>query len=78
MMHMTRKMQNPTHAQALVTLRTGKAIDELLVELYVGRGLSQEGIARELGVTRMTVAMWLREFGISRGDLPSAPEGSAA
>lgn len=72
-----RKMQNPTHAQSLVALRTGRPVDELLTELYVGRGMSQEGIARELGVTRMTVAMWLREFGISRGEIVP-PEGSAA
>ena len=59
---------NPTHAQALVTLRTGRELPDLLHELYVLRRLSQAEIAVELGITRMTVAMWLREFGISRDD----------
>ena len=66
MMPMTRKMQNPTHAQALVTLRTGRPVEEVLQKLYVERHLSQADIAEELGITRVTVAMWLREFGIER------------
>ena len=66
MLHMSRKMQNPTHAQALVTLRTGREVPDLLREMYVERGLSQVAIAAELGVSRMTVAMWLREFNVER------------
>jgi predicted transcriptional regulator len=68
---MSRKPPNPTHAQALVTLRTGKAIPDLLSELYVERRMSQADIAAELGITRITVAMWLREHGISRDDRPT-------
>jgi predicted transcriptional regulator len=66
MMRTMRKMQNPTHAQALVSLRTGREVPELLHDLYVVQRKSQEAIAEELGITRMTVAMWLREHGISR------------
>ena len=59
---------NRTHAQQLVTLRTGRDVADLLRDLYVSQGLSQEAIASELGLTRNTVAMWLREFRIARDD----------
>jgi predicted transcriptional regulator len=68
MMHEMSKTPNPTHAQQLVTLRAGKPVEEVLRDLYVEQGLSQEDIAQLLGITRMTVAMWLREFGISAED----------
>lgn len=68
MMQEMRNTPNLTHAQALVTLRTGRPVPDLLRELYVDRALSQVSIAAELGVSRITVAMWLREFGISRED----------
>jgi predicted transcriptional regulator len=71
MMPMLRKIPNRTHAQALVTLRTGKEPAHILRELYVERGLSQVEVAKELGITRNTVAMWLREFGIDREDIPA-------
>lgn len=66
MMQMLRKTPNPTHAQALVQLRTGRPVDEVLRDLYVERGLSQVEVAAELGITRNTVAMWLREFRIEK------------
>jgi DNA-binding CsgD family transcriptional regulator len=68
MMHDMRNTPNRTHAQQLVTLRTGREVADLLRDLYVSQGLSQEAIARHLGVTRNTVAMWLREYGISPAD----------
>jgi plasmid maintenance system antidote protein VapI len=67
---------NRTHAQELVALRTGRNVGDLLREMHVDRQLSQGAIANELGVSRNTVAMWLREFGITRAD--PAPEGTAA
>lgn len=71
MMQEMRNTPNPTHAQALVTLRTGREVPDLLRDLYVTQGRSQEAIADELGVTRNTVAMWLREYGITRDDRPA-------
>lgn len=70
-MHEMRNTPNPTHAQELVTLRTGRPVDELLRDLYVTRRLSQADIATELGLSRMTVAMWLREYGITRDERPA-------
>lgn len=72
MMHMQRNTPNPTHAQELVTLRTGRPVEDLLRDLYVRDGKSQADIAAELGVTRMTVAMWLRQFGIDRSERGAA------
>lgn len=56
----------PTHAQALVALRFGRPADELLRDLYITQGRSVVAVAAEIGVTRQTVALWLREFGIRR------------
>jgi transposase len=66
---MTRKVQTMTHAQELVTLRTGRAVADLLRDLYLAQGRSQVAIAAELGVSRNTVAMWLREYGIDRPEV---------
>lgn len=57
---------NPTHAQELVSLRTGREVPDLLRDLYVNQRLSQADIAEQLGISRMTVAMWLREHSITR------------
>jgi hypothetical protein len=69
MQRMLRNAPNRTHAQELVTLRNGRPVEELLRELYVEQRLSQVAIAAELGITRVTVAMWLREFGLERPPL---------
>lgn len=69
MMQEMHKTPNPTHAQALVTLRTGRPVADLLREMYVERAMSQVRIASELEVTRNTIAMWLREYGIRRDGL---------
>jgi DNA-binding XRE family transcriptional regulator len=68
MQHEMRNTPNPTHAQQLVALQHGRELPELLKDLYVEQELSQEEIAQRLGITRVTVAMWLREFGIARAD----------
>lgn len=66
MMQEMRNTPNLTHAQELVTLRTGRQVADLLHEMYVERRMSQADIAEELGIGRMTVAMWLREHSITR------------
>jgi DNA-binding XRE family transcriptional regulator len=71
MPHMLRNTPNRTHAQELVTLRNGRPVEEVLRDLYLERRLSQAEIAKELGITRVTVAMWLREFAIERPDIPA-------
>jgi DNA-binding XRE family transcriptional regulator len=72
MMHEMRNTTNPTHAQQLVKLQTGREVPEILRELYVDRHLSQAEVAAELGISRMTVAMWLREHSISRDEQAEA------
>lgn len=69
MAQMSRNTPNRTHAQTLVTLRNGRPVEEVLRDLYVTRGLSQADIAAELGITRVTVAMWLRQFAIERDSI---------
>lgn len=59
-------MPNRTHAQELVELRTGRPLADVLRDMYVEQGLSQERVAVALGVTRLTIARWLEEFGITR------------
>ena len=68
MQQMLRKTPNLTHAQELVSLRTGRQPADVLRELYVEQGRSQAAIAAALGVSRNTIAMWLREFGIDRSE----------
>jgi transposase len=63
---MSRKTPHRTHAQELVELKTGRSVREVLEELYIQRELSQGAIAEELGVSRMTVALWLRQYAIVR------------
>lgn len=69
MWHMARKMQNRTHAQELVQLRTGRPVPDVLTDMYVKDGLSQEQVAVALGVTRLTIARWLREYGIEKPEI---------
>lgn len=68
MLPMQRKTPKRTHAQELVRLRTGRELPELLHDLWVEQRLSQGAISEELGVSRITVAMWLREYGIERAE----------
>lgn len=60
-----------SHAKELVRRTTGREVDDVLRELYVVKRHSQEEIAEALGVHRMTIGGWLREYGISRDDRPA-------
>jgi DNA invertase Pin-like site-specific DNA recombinase len=57
-----------SYAKQLVRLKHNREPQDILRELYVDKRHSQEEIARSLGVTRVTVAAWLLEYGISRDD----------
>lgn len=65
MMHIVRKMQKPTHAQEAIALRFKRPTADVLRDL-VADGKTDVAIAAELGISRNTVAMWLREFSIER------------
>ncbi len=54
----------------LVYVRTGKDVPTLLRELYLERGRSDREIAEAIGVHRVTVTNWRREYGIRRADRP--------
>lgn len=60
-----------SHAKELVRERTQRDVPDLLRELYVEKRHSQAEIAQALGVHRMTVNEWLREYGITRDDRPA-------
>lgn len=61
-------MPSKGYAKQLVRERTGREPEDLLRELYVEKRHSQQEIADALGVSRMTVATWLAEYGITRDD----------
>jgi len=58
-----------SYAKELVRRTTGRDdLAGLLRELYVDKRHSQAEIAAALGVSRMAIAAWLREYAISRDD----------
>lgn len=73
-------MVDKSPTQELVTLRTGREVEEVLRELFLERGYSDREIALALGVSRATVNKWRQQFGI-RGPRPTAAaalQGDAA
>lgn len=60
-----------SHAKELVRERTGRDVQDVLRDLYVEKRHSQEEIGEALGVHRMTISLWLREYGITRDDRPA-------
>lgn len=60
-----------SHAKELVRTVTGREPADVLRELYVDKRHSQDEIAAALGIHRMTVSAWLREYGITRDDRPA-------
>jgi DNA-binding transcriptional regulator LsrR (DeoR family) len=67
MLHEMTIQRSRTHAQELIELKTGRNLPDLLYDMYVRQGKSQEFIAAELGIQRLTVNRWLLEFGIKKG-----------
>jgi DNA-binding XRE family transcriptional regulator len=57
-----------SRAEQVVAIRTGRDVPEFLRELYVDQGLSQQEVAERLGVHRLTVVGWMRDFGIPTRD----------
>ena len=58
-----------SYAKELVRRTTGREdLRALLRELYVDKRHSQAEIAQALGVSRMAIGAWLREYDISRED----------
>ena len=58
-----------SYAKELVRRTTGREdLAALLRELYVDKRHSQQEIAEALGVSRMAIGGWLREYDISRED----------
>jgi transposase-like protein len=58
----------------LVRMRTGRDPEELIRELYVERRLSDREISEAIGVDRVTVNKWRRDWNIRRDDRPAATE----
>lgn len=69
--------RHKSHAKELVRQRTGQEPEDVLRELYVDRRHSQEEIGDALGVHRMTINLWLKEYGITRDDRPVVALGRA-
>jgi DNA-binding XRE family transcriptional regulator len=59
-----------SRAEQVVERRTGRELPGLLRELYVEKRHTQEEIAEAIGVHRITVLKWLREFDITRDERP--------
>jgi len=63
--------ERKSYAKELVRERTGREVEDLLRDLYVDKRHSQAEIAEALGIHRMTVNEWLKEYGITRDDRPA-------
>jgi transposase len=65
-----------SRAEQLVQARHGREVPELVRELYEDQGLSQDEVAKRLGVSRSAIVNWMRDWGIPTRDrraLASAP-----
>lgn len=50
--------------QQVIEAEHGRPAREIVGALYLDEGLSQAEIARRLGVHRLTLVRWMREWGI--------------
>jgi transposase len=70
-------MSDNSATKELVTLRTGREVEELLRDLYLAKGYSDREIAKAIGVDRVTVTRWRADYGIRPEDRPE-PLGATA
>lgn len=56
-----------SRAEQIIEARLGRDIRDVLRDLYQDRGLTQEQIAVELGITRSTVVEWMKRHQIPTG-----------
>lgn len=56
-----------SRAEQRVEARFDATVPDLLRDLYVERGMSQEQVAQRLGVSRGTVVEWMRKHEIPTG-----------
>lgn len=64
-------MVDKSATKTLVQLRTGREVEEVLRELFLERGYSDREIAEAIGVSRVTVNKWRKEYGIRADDRPA-------
>lgn len=67
-------VKGPT--EQLIEARFGSDLASLLRRLY-DSGLSQQAVADELGVHRVTVVRWMKTYGIPTRDRRAVPEALA-
>lgn len=53
-----------TPGQQVVEAQLGRPAREVVESLYIGEGLSQAEIATRLGIHRVTLVRWMRDWGI--------------
>lgn len=50
-------------AQALVETRFKRPVKDLVYEMYYEMGMSQPKVAKALGVSQGSIALWMKEWG---------------
>lgn len=53
-----------TWAMQLVEAREGRALEDLIDQLYVREGLTQAEVAGRLGITNSALSRWMTALGI--------------
>lgn len=53
-----------TFAMQLVEAREGRPLEDLIDELYVRGGLTQQQVADRLGITNSALSRWMSALGI--------------
>lgn len=66
-----------SRTEQVVEHRHGATIADLLHQLYVVEGLTQQQVANRLGTTRKNVVMWMVKYGIPTRDRRALASGVA-